>query len=255
MFHAQAFYQAALAASSVAATVPSVFDGVFNTPSSRFQPPENRTLIGAWAAGTSLAKAALDSGSLIVNGRPLITPIVVAAPGGSLPAIEWPGERGLTLPALEQIAVLADTDASGAADTYACLFHTRGLKPMPPGPIRTVRATAASAGAKGSWFGSVLTFDTALTNGRYAIVGGVANGSNLALARFVFSALQGASQFLDRPGMVCSALVSNYVADYFRFGRQGIWGVFDNYNPPLVECLGFGTLTTQTFYLDLIKVA
>lgn len=248
MFTLNAFYTAALTASSTLAKVNAVVDQSCNVQNNSFQFPENRTMLGGWAAGTSLALAEMDSATLLLNGRPVVTPVNVVAPGGTLPGIEWPGERGYTLPGQELISMLASTDASGNADTYGAIMSTRGLKPIGGGPIRTVRATAACAGAKGSWFLSPLTFDTYLSQGKYALVGAVASGANLALTRFVFP------NQIDRPGMVCSALVTGYVTDYFRFGKIGVWGTFDNYNPPQVECLGFGTLAAQIIYLDLMKI-
>ena len=249
-FHISAFYQAALAASSVDVVVPAVLDQAINVQNSRIQPQSNRSLMGAWAAGTTLTLAKMDSASLQLNGRPIITPINQAAPGGSLPGIEWYQDQGFTLPMTELIGVLASTNSSGAADTYAALIHTTGITPIQGGPIRTVRATASAAGAKGSWFLSPLTFDTYLSQGTYRVVGMVADGSNLALARLVFQNPQ-----IDRPGIPAVSTVANYVADYFRRGNCGGWGDFQNYNPPQLECLGLGTLTTQEVFLDLQKIA
>lgn len=247
-YHVSAFYQAALGASSSAVIVPAVLDQSINVQNSRIQPYENRKMIGGWSAGTSLSIMEVDSATLILNGRPCITPVNVVAPGGNLPGVEWPGERGFTLPKTELIGLLATTDASGAADTYGALFHTKGLKPIAPGDIRTVRATAACAGVKGSWWLSPLAFITYLADGKYALVGASVDGANLALSRFVFP------MQMDRPGLPGVTAAGKYVQDYFRFGRQGVWGVFDNYNPPQLECLGFGTVATQNVFLDLMRV-
>lgn len=249
MFTLNAFYQAALAASSVEVIVPAVLDQSVNVQNSRFQFPADRTLLGGWAAGTSISLAELDSASLNINGRPVITPIDVAAPGGNLPGLEWYGPMGYTLPGLELIGMLASTDASGAADTYGGIWSTRGLKPVSGGRIRTIRCTATAAGAKGSWFISPLTFITALSAGKYTVVGMNVVGANAALARLVWP------NSTERPGCPAVSVVSSYVLDYFRGGKIGEWGTFDNYNPPQIEVLGFGTIATQTVYLDLIKVA
>lgn len=248
MFMLNAFYQAALAASSTLVKVPAVLDQAVQTPSSSFQFGQDRTFLGGWAAGTSLSLAELDSATLLLNGRPVITPIAVAAPGGNLPGIEWPGMRGYTMPGLELISLLASTDASGAADTFGGIFSARTLDPIAGGPIRTIRCTATCAGAKGSWFLSNLTFDTYLSQGKWMVVGMNVVGANLALARLVFP------NQVERPGVIAVSGVANYVQDYFRFGKLGSWGIFDNYNPPQLEGLGFGTIATQQIYLDLIKV-
>lgn len=248
-FHCSAYWQTALAASSVDIVVPAVLDQSINTQNSRIQLMENRDLMGAWAASANLTLAKMDSASLLLNGRPIITPINQGAAGGNLPAIEWYADMGFTLPMTELIGVLASTNSGGASDTAAALIHTKGMTPIAGGRIRTVRATAACAGAKGSWFLSPLTFDTLLAVGTYRLVGAVSDGANLILSRFVFP------NQVDRPGGPSVSSVANYVADYFRRGKCGGWGDFQNYNPPQVECLGNGTLSTQEFFLDLQKIS
>lgn len=249
MFHVSAYYKAAQAASSTDALVNAVLDQSVNVQNNRIQLATNRTLMGAWAGGTSLTLAKMDSATLLLNGRPIITPINQAAPGGNLPGLEWPGVNGFTLPMTELIGVLASTNSSGAADVAAALFHTQAIKPTQGGPMRTVRATAAAAGAAGTWQLSPLTFDTMLAAGKYALVGAVADGANLSLLRFLFP------NQVDRPGLVAVSAVANYVQDTFRYGSLGVWGIFDNYNPPQIEGLGMGTISTQEVMLDLIKIS
>jgi hypothetical protein len=248
-FHVSAFWQTAMAASAIDTITPAVLDQSINTQNNRIQLMENRSLIGAWAAGTFLTLAKMDSASLLLNGRPIITPINQAAGGGNLPGIEWYQDMGFTLPMTELIGVLSSTSSGGASDINAALFHTKGITPIQGGPIRTVRATAAAAGAKGLWALSPLTFDTLLAVGTYRLVGAVADGANLNLLRFVFP------NQIDRPGMPGVSSVANYVADYFRRGNVGGWGDFQNYNPPQIEALGSGTLSTQEIFLDLMKIA
>lgn len=237
-------------ASGVSDTVlAAVQDQALATQNSRIFPPMNRQLLAAFAGGTSLTIARLDSASLLLNGRPIIYPLDSGTAGGSLPGYIFYGDRGITLPGLEQIGVLVSRAVAAAADTYAFLWHTPRFVPAPGGPTKTIRCTSSVVFAEGTWTIGNLTFDTALSEGRYAVVGMAAQGTNMLAARLVFP------QQVERPGVLGVDAVSQYVYPTWRMGNSGLYGVFQNYNPPQVEMLGVGVGTTQEVYLDLIKVA
>lgn len=248
MHTVSAFYGNDVASAAADTVLSAVQDQCFPTQNSRIFPPTNRQLLAGFGGGVSLTLAKLDSASLNLNGRPMIYPLDSSQAGGNLPGYIFFGERGLTLPGLEQIGVLVSRAVAAAADVYAFLWHTQRYTMAPPGPTKTVRCTAAVVLAEGTWTIGNLTFDAALSEGRYAIVGMAAQGTNLLSARLVFP------NQIDRPGVLGVDAVSQYVLPNWRMGGSGLYGTFQNYNPPQVEMLGIGAGTTQDVYLDLVKV-
>ena len=98
-----------------------------------------------------------------------------------------------------------------------------------------------------AWNGGLNNNGNILPAGQYQVVGMRVQGTNLVAARLVF---QG---FPWRPGAPAVNVLGDEDNKYFRMGRMGIWGEFDQTSPPTMDCLGV-TDTTQVVYLDLIKV-
>lgn len=244
-----AFYGAAIASGAADIIVPAVQDQAMPTQNSRIFPPSNRQLLSAFGGGTALALLKLDSASLLLNGRPLIYPLDSGTAGGSQPGYIDYGDRGITLPGREQIGLLASRAVATAADVYGFLWHTERFAPAPVAPTKTIHATSAVAFANGTWTLGNITFDTALSEGRWMVIGMACDGANLLGARLVFPGSP------ERPGVLATTAVSEYVYPNWRMGKAGVYGTFQNYNPPQVEMLGTGTGSTQNIYLDLIKVA
>lgn len=245
--HLSAFF-ATMQAPQTVSVMAAVADQAYNTQNSRVFLPENRRLVAGFAGGVALTLAQLDSASLIQNGRPNIVPVDGDAAGGNLSAMMWSGDYGLTLPRLEQIGIMLTIVGVANSDMFGALWHTGGVNPAPISPVRTVHATAAATPAKGVWGLSQLTFDTQLAVGKYNVVGMTMYGANTLFGRLVFP------NQVDRPGCLSSTAFTNYLLPYFRYGSQGIWGTFDNYNPPQIEVLGTGVPTTQDVLLDLQQV-
>lgn len=243
-----AFFTASLASAAADIVIPAVQDQCLATQNSRIFPPTNRLLLAAFGAGDNLTIARLDSATLLLNGRPLIYPLDSGVAGGNLPGFAFYGDRGITLPGLEQIGVLGSRAVATAAAAFAGLWHTERFVPAPPGPTKTIRCTSAITFAAGTWTLGNLAFDTSLSNGTYAVVGMAAQGANALLSRLVFP------QQVNRPGVIAVDAVAQYLLPTWRNGQSGLYGVFSNYNPPQVEFLGVGTGGTQEVYLDIVKV-
>lgn len=246
--HLSAFFETIQAPVTLDFVTP-VQDRAYQVQGNRFFFPERRTIIGQFVAGVALTIAQLDSATLLLNGRPNIYPPAGAAPNATMSALDWKGPNGVSVPGLEGLGLLMTIGGVANSAMYGALWHTGGTVATPPGEIRTVHATAASVGALGVWGTvSALTFDTTLSRGRYAVVGMAAVGANLLLGRLVFP------NQVDCPGCLCADAFTEYQLPYFRNGSIGQWGTFDNYNPPQLEVLGYGTTTTQDVFLDLVQV-
>lgn len=243
-----AFYGNDVASGASDTVLAAVQDQAMPIQNSRIFPPKNRKLLAAFGGGASLTIAKLDSASLMLNGRPIIYPLDSGTAGGSLPGFIDFGNYGITLPGLEQIGVLVSRAVAAAADVFAFLWHTANFTPAPQGPCKTIRCTSSVVFAEGTWTLGTLSFDTALSEGQYAVIGMAAQGANLLAARLVYP------NMIDRPGCLAVTAVSEYVLPKWRMGASGLYGIFDNYNPPQVEMLGTGVGTTQEVYLDIIKV-
>lgn len=243
-----AFYNSALASAASDVVIPAVQDQCLATQNSRIFPPTSRQLLAAAGLGADLTIMRLDSATLLLNGRPLIYPLDSGVAGGSLPGYMWYGQNGITLPGLEQIAVLGSRAVVAAAPAFAGLWHTDRYTSAPGGPVKTIRTTAAVVFAAGTWTLGNLVFDTPLSIGKYAVVGMAAQGTNALMARLVFP------QMINRPGCLAVDAVAQYLLPTWRNGNSGLYGIFDSFQPPQVEFLGVGAGGTQEVYLDIVKV-
>lgn len=228
---------------------PPIQDQIIATQNSAIFLMDDRKLLAAYGGGTGLLSTLLSSPTLLQNGYPAIYPIDSGALGGNLPATYRPMQNGLILPAREQIQVLINHTGAGPDQLATMLFHTKQFRNAPPGPFKTIQATATGANGNLVWSLLTMSLTQGLKRGRYACVGMAAQGTNLLAARLVFP------QQVDRPGCMCTIDATLYEWDDYRYGNMGLYGVFDNDNLPQIECFGTGALSgTITIYLDIIDI-
>ncbi len=117
------------------------------------------------------------------------------------------------------------------------------------GAIRTARATGATALVANAWTAVPLTFTEDLPRGRYQLVGVRARSAGLVAARAVFVGPPAGA----RPGCLGTPLQQGLAHDAFRFGQLGVWGEFEDIEPPQFECLSVSADAAEDFYLDLVQ--
>jgi len=249
MFHTVAFYESLDGGGSLT-EIASVQDRFITTNGDDVTIPRDLTnLAGAacLSAQTTLTSARIDSPSLRTLANFDIAPLVNAVVFGNPPEIADIFDNPQPLSANEDINFLINGDNTGAAANYGLAWLTDRNTAKQAGNIFTVRCTAAASLAAGSWASSNLTFTQTLPAGNYQVVGMRAESANLVAARLNFVGGRWA------PGVPAVNAAGDIDLDRFRNGNVGVFGEFDETNPPTIECLGV-TDTAQTIFLDLIKV-
>lgn len=230
--------------------VPAIADQIGTVMDQRYMFSRPRQLLQAFAGVPNGTAVRVDAPSFNGYIRPVINPIDADATlGGNLPPLVQYNGRGVDLPSGENIGPLVTRAGAAAADCAILLWHTGGFRPAPSGKCLTVRATSSNTGASGGWRLQPLTFDQSLPNGTHAVIGMTAFGTNVLAARLVFP------NQVERPGTLANVDQSSWVYPSLRFGSQGLFGQFNNLNPPQVELLSYGTMTTQVYYFDLVRLS
>lgn len=116
------------------------------------------------------------------------------------------------------------------------------------GAIFTVRATSATAAVAGSWTNVAIAFEEDLPRGRYQLVGLRPVSAGIIAARAVFVG------FGNRPGALGSDSNEDYGHDIWRLGQLGVFGEFEDIEPPTMDVLAVSADATQEFWMDLIQV-
>lgn len=213
--------------------------------------PRNMTqLIGVTAlsaASISFSDAVLKSPTLRQVFNPHIGILIDGVVFGNPPELLLHPLNPTPLTADENLTLEIESDSAAAAAEYGLVWFSDGALTQITSNIYTMRATGSASLVAGLWVNTPLVFSEQLPAGRYAIVGMRAEGANLVAARIVFQ------QSFWRPGVPAVNALKNRDAKWFRKGRIGTWGEFDQTSPPTIDCLGV-TDTTQNFYLDLVPL-
>lgn len=252
--HLAAWQQSVDSATLVA--INNVVDDVLTRTSvTRFLVPAAFPFV-RWAAalGPSLTRAQIISPSLLVRRMtPEVAPRRRGAEAFTLgqPEIYLPA-RPLGLVAGEEIEF--DTAEDGVGATQMDGFVALGpaaLPPMPDGDIRIVRATGTTTLTARAWSSVVLTLDSSLEAGNYALVGFIAMSATAVAARAIITAQN------NRPGM--PALQPNELAGvdfeaallnqlmYYDMGR------FTHITVPAMQFFATAADVAETVYLYVIR--
>ena len=205
-------------------------------------------LIGACVlsgADTSFLDARLLSPTLRRVFNPHLGILVNALVFGNPPEAMMHPLSPIPLTPDENITLQLLSDATAAKLEYGLVWFGDGPQQPVNGEIRTMKADASITLAAGTWVNGPLVFTEELPAGRYSVVGLRAQGTNLIAARLNFVG------GFWRPGAPAVNALGDRDAKWFRNGRMGILGEFDQTSPPTIECLGV-TDSTQEIWLDLI---
>jgi len=194
----------------------------------------------------------LTSPSLRIRGLFQVEPYSTAAAAAVEPASPHRvcDLRRIPLPLVVGENLNAETDSNPvAAQIQWCIvWFAAGPIEAVGGSIFTIRATNASTLTGSVWSNVALTFVEDLPRGRYQVVGMRARSAGLVAARLVFVGGRW------RPGVLGTDAQDDLEHPMFRYGGLGVFGEFEDLEPPSVDFLSVSADTAQDVYLDLIQL-
>ena len=217
-------------------------------------PTLNQIVAVAVLAENAVApRARLVSPSLRVLSRIMLSPVNVTTAAAVIPAspqrVIDRRSSPLALVIGEQLNLEIIANPAVAQRQGGIVWLADGPIVELAGKIFTVRATSATAAVVGAWTNVAVTFDEDLPRGRYQLVGMKALSSGMIAARAVFVGGQG-----WRPGVLGNTNVNDLESPIFRHGGMGVFGEFEDIEPPTMDVHATTADATQEFYLDLIQL-
>lgn len=215
-----------------------------------FVPEWASKLAIVFGAGASLQEIRMTSPSLDVTWNPDLSPVNRGSvtPSSPVPLADL-REHMLSLEPTEQLNAQIVGDDAGTAEQYTVIgAFVDSIDAVPSGEIKTVKATGSTTLDTNEWTAVPLTFEQQLPAGTYAIVGMRAESSGAQAARLIIPG----SQY--RPGVVAVNAKGDLGHPAFREGGMGVFGTFGHQTPPKAEFLSTSADSSETVYLDLIKV-
>lgn len=238
----------ALSASN--ANIGRLTDNYFTNTQDGYQHTKTHRVLAAYCRIPDGVGARINSPLLRIPTQPRLSLIDTAADPPNLPPVNEFEGNGPILAALDPFNVQASRGAVAAAVSQYGLWVTPdGYSPWKGQGCRTIRATTTLTGSTTAWVQSSLTLEQGLPVGKYAIVGAMGYGTNALFGRFIFP------DSTPRPGFLCQQSVTEYSWNWFRNGRMGIWGVFDQQALPTIEFLHYGAGSDPTIEMDIVQIA
>lgn len=208
--------------------------------------PALNKLGGIYGLGASVSNAQMASPSLRTFLNLDVAGLDIAAEPASPPNWMDLFDRPVDLIATEALNFNITNDATARSTGLAWLMDE--ITPLAAGKITTIRATASTTLTAYGWTNVALTFSQTLPAGRYQIVGMKAFSAGGIAARCVIPG------YAWRPGAIAQDAISDLTPERFRHGRMGSWGEFGHQEPPTVDFLSASADTSETVFLDLIKI-
>lgn len=247
-FHLCAFF-ASLTNGSTNAAVAAVQDNwLTRTVASTFTLPRPMKVRLAYAAGVSLLRTRINTPSFRYVGLPYVGPINLTLAIPSPPNIYDLGDNGPTIPTVDDLVIENSLGGAAPENEFGLIWLQDRMVSSPGQAEYRIRYTATITGVAGSWVAGTMTPDQTLPNGRYAVIGMDAIGTNLAAARLIFA---GGG---PRPGCLGRNAVGSIQVPVFTSGQLGVYGSFDSIAQPNLEVFAIGANTAQEIYLDLIRI-
>ena len=231
--------------------VNALGDQSYNIINNRFQINSAFSNLAAAYAGGAVARNALLTCPSIRKTAPYnICPLDSSATPSSPIPYEYLGFCN-PFPITTGDLLEADFDNQNTSeyDTVLAWLERNPRQPI-KGQIDTVRATATVTALADVWTYGPFVFDNTLEEGIYAIVGMEAESAHLIAARLVFPGVANSV----RPGCIGKTSAANLGHFIFRYGRLGVWGLFDAAVQPQVEYLVSSQDTSETLWLDIVKL-
>lgn len=157
-------------------------------------------------------------------------------------------ETPLVLVVGEQLNLELLANPVAAQDQWGVVWLADGPVAKAGGAIFTVRATSATAAVAGAWTNVAITFEEDLPRGRYQLLGLRPESTGMVAARAVFVGSG------HRPGALGADSHGDQQHPMFRMGGLGVWGEFEDIEPPTMDVLAVSADATQEFYMDLVQL-
>ena len=247
-FHLLAFYTNDLAQNAANVALGAVTDQIIPVQNSLYLLPQDFYLMALYGGIDSPTGLRINMPSLLLPTIPYVDPISGTNLPANLPPIATFGDGGLLMMNTESISLEASRGGAGAADAYALMWMFTRPPTKYAGQVRTVQFTSTVTISEGTWAAGSIGIVPTLQAGTYAIVGMQTYGTNLLASRLVFS------NQAFRPGCLAQGAQGEWNSDQLRRGNLGMWGTFTNTTVPTIQHFGVGAGTTQTGYLDLVKI-
>jgi hypothetical protein len=241
-------YTASVSAGATNADVPGVFDGYASLQNGHYLLPKPLKLLAAYASGTTITGAQVNAPTLRDITLPQIQPLQVGTAPTSLAPMSIYPPGMFDIKATDELALNTSNAAGGAERHIGGYIVGDGSMNIDQGKIITVVATASITAGNLVWGAGSFTLTTGLPVGRYSVVGLDVVGANLMFARLVFP--EGG----PKPGCLARQALNITPKPEFRLGELGTWGYFDTVSLPGIELFGSAAPTTQTIFIDVIKV-
>jgi hypothetical protein len=191
-------------------------------------------------------RAQLRSPSLVLDGGYDIEPIVPAGTFGFPPQVRLFPDSPLWLEPDEQLEAFVESTPGAAVRHFVHAWLADGISTPIFEEIFTVRCSATVDQVDFTWVSGNITFEQALPQGRYLVVGMRCRATNGQIARLIFR------DQIGRPGCPMTSAVTEPDEPTYRHGHMGVWGHFRQEDPPLLEIF-HGTANEQALILDLVR--
>lgn len=248
-FHVLAFNKANLPVGSTYVELVPVNDSVIpmKNPGAtqRAWLSEDAFVFAAWAGATSLSRARFFTGWLAPSH---IRPVGSQQTGTTDPAFGQWLDNPVKVPAMQEMTVEAVHSSVSVQNTTALLFLSRGLSDPPKGPVLPLRATSTTAAVANTWTEVALTWEYALTAGKYAVVGSECISTAPIAHRWIFD------NAVFRPGGLSTANEYQRTWTYGYGGVLGTWGTFMAPVMPRLEVLCPSTDASHVAYLQVVPL-
>lgn len=250
MFHAAAYFSAALPDTTTNFDVPALTDNVLTIANTHFLPQIDLDLVAAYTASTTMNRTRIVSPTNRQITLPFIRPINVGENPITQQMIADYRDNPFRVRGLEELAVESSSDlACGVEDTTTILFLTPGLRPAPRGNIFTMRVTSTTASVADTWTTVAAVFPDILPQGEFAVLGLEYIAATATAARLILN------EQTWRPGCIAQVLVGSQGDKMFRKGGLGDWGHFKSTAMPEFQVLNSAAVSVHTFFLDLVRLS
>ena len=244
-----ACYNGTLTESTANQDIPAVTDQSLTISNGHYVLTEPARLAGVYGQSTNLNRLRINTPTLRATSLPYMEPLRQDTLPGNLPPMAILGDFALPLTPIDEIAFEASIGgASGTQDTTVGAWFQFGMRPIPTGAAYTLRATATVTATADAWTAGAFILDQVLPAGRYSVIGMRVVAENAIFGRLIFPAQT------YRPGVIASFDESESDFSYIRMGRMGELGQFDSIAQPQIEIFANGTCTSQTIYMDCIRI-
>ena len=154
----------------------------------------------------------------------------------------------LVLVAGENLNAELLSNPAAVQDQWCIVWLADGPIVPVTGPIFSVRVVSATAAVANVWTNVPVVFDEDLPRGRYQIVGLRPMSAGCVAARIVLVGVG------VRPGALGTDVIQDIESPLFRYGQMGVFGEFEDTDPPTLDILSISADAAQEAILDLIQL-